>query len=213
MVDSPDVVHLKQLTAGKQTAGDYTLYSDTDVDKQTSSSRNLKIVLCDKQILQGTLVFRWQYLHFVQINMSTYSRRDLRLTKCLPWPWGGRKCLRENRVTSVTSTLLWLREKRGKLVHMCWNSTHLVLSATEKNLHWQAREVDRQHLSLLLSLSDSGGEKTAGTGAGSRLADSSIKLSMKSLTWLSNWRIRSLFRNWGTAKDTGRVIINSLQIL
>ncbi|TNN89248.1 hypothetical protein EYF80_000536 [Liparis tanakae] len=35
-----------------------------------------------------------------------------------------------------------------------------------------------------------GGEKTAGTGAGSRTPDSSIRLSMKSLTWLSNWCIR-----------------------
>ena len=40
---------------------------------------------------------------FHEITVWTYSRRDLRLTKCLPWPWGGRKCLQENRVTSVTS--------------------------------------------------------------------------------------------------------------
>ena len=40
---------------------------------------------------------------FHEVTVWTYSRRDLRLTKCLPWPWGGRKCLQENRVTSVTS--------------------------------------------------------------------------------------------------------------
>ena len=74
----------------------------------------------------------------------------------------------------------------------------------------QAGEGDRQYLSLFLSLSDIGGEKTAGRGAGSRLADSSIRLSMKSLTWLSNWRIRSLFRYWARANDARIVIINSL---
>lgn len=56
----------------------------------------------------------------------------------------------------------------------------------EKRKKGRTHVKTNQYLSLLLSLSDSGGEKTAGTGAGSRLADSSIRLSMKSLTWLSN---------------------------
>lgn len=63
-----------------------------------------------------------------------------------------------------------------------------------------------QYLSLLRSLSDIGGENTAGTGAGSRLVDSSIRLSIKSLTCVSNWRIRSLFKYWATEKDTEIVI-------
>lgn len=55
-----------------------------------------------------------------------------------------------------------------------------------QNLIRFSKEDQLQYPSLLFSLSDSGGENAQDTGEGSRLADSSIRLSMKSLTWLSN---------------------------
>lgn len=71
--------------------------------------------------------------------------------------------------------------------------------------YFSRMHIEPSYPCLLLSLSDSGSEKTADTGAVSMLADSSIRLSMKSLTWLSNWRIRSSFRNWPSKTQKKKV--------
>lgn len=81
MVDSPDVVHLKQLT-GRNT-------SSRRLDRMMAKNKQSSAISNSKG--------------------STYSRRDLRLTKCFPWPWGGRKCL--HKISDISH--LWLERRKN----------------------------------------------------------------------------------------------------
>lgn len=63
-----------------------------------------------------------------------------------------------------------------------------------------------QYLSLLFSLSERDW-KTVLTWEEPRLADSSIKLSMNSFTWVSNCLIRSAFKCWKTVKTASLIYL------
>lgn len=110
---------------------------------------------------------------------------------CFPWAWGGWLCLRRIRKSREIKCTNVTRENLGKvnIYHELQTRVRLI------QFIWLNIRTEPHYPSLLLSLSDRGGEKTADTGAALRLADSSIRLSMKLLTWLSNWRIRSFFRH------------------
>lgn len=139
MVDSPDVVHLKQLTEGNTSSRKlgFLMSKNKHSDTESSERNTASIAPSDPPV------------DLLQEGPATDKLLALAVRRS--------KMPAQKTVTSV----IFAREKKKKTL-----------------LGW----VKWQHLSLFLSLSDRGGEKTVGSGAGSRVADSSIRLSMKSLT-------------------------------
>lgn len=106
---------------------------------------------------------------------------------------------RQQRERYEIKALCWCaKNMQWKINHKCSefmtvNENNEVLAS--HGTHCNAVYVWFQYLSLLFSLSERDW-KTVLTREEPRLADSSIRLSMNSFTWVSNCLIRSAFKCW-----------------
>lgn len=139
----------------------------------------------------------------------THSNRERRITNCLLWAWEGCVCLQEQRGRwkgrqqgercEIKKTMLMCQEhameKKSQMqwIHESKREQWSVLAS--HGTHCKAVYAWFQYLSLLFSLSERDW-KTVLTWEEPRLADSSIRLSMNSFTWVSNCLIRSAFKCW-----------------